>query len=77
MDIKSLRIYPRIARNNVCYVSIFQKQKTFCKWPSLAAWWSGVMTTTGNGIFVCYYDNQQQQPSMACHAMPCLSNINQ
>ena len=21
---------------------------------------------TGNGIFVCYYDNQQQQPSMAC-----------
>ena len=32
---------------------------------------------TGNGIFVCYYDNQQQQPSMACHAMPCLSNINQ
>ena len=25
-DIKSLRIYPRIARKYLCYVSIFQKQ---------------------------------------------------
>ena len=46
------------------------KQKTFCKWPSLAAWWSGVMTTTGNDIFVCNDDNQQQQASMVCHAFP-------
>ena len=53
--------------------TIFQyfknKQKTFCHWPSLAAWRSGV-TTTGNGIFVCYDNNQQQEASMLCHAMP-------
>ena len=34
------------------------------------------MTTTGNGIFVCYDDNQQQQASMACHAFPISINNN-
>ena len=33
----------------------------------MAVWWSGIMTTTGNSIFVCYDDTQQQQASMPCH----------
>jgi hypothetical protein len=58
--IKSLRIYPRIARKYLGYVSILQKQtkNILTKFGSLM---SGVTTTTGNGIFVCYDDNQQQQ----------------
>ena len=46
------------------------KQKTFYKWPSLPAWWIGVMTATRNAIFVSYDNNQQQQASMACYAFP-------
>ena len=47
----------------LCFNIQKSKQKAFFKWPSLAAGWSGIKTITGNGIFVCYDDNQKQPAS--------------